>query len=778
MKKVSVLCFFLFFFTGLMAQNLRVSGIVKEFTTRQAIKTVTIRLLEKDSVFLEGCITDDAGKFTLEKVPRGNSYIVVSYVGYKQEIIYLNNLTRNTRIDDIFLEEASENLGEVVVSAERVINKVNRQIIFPSRLQVDASASAFELLGKMMLPDLLVNVTENTISSLNNGTVQLRINNVNSSVQDVLAILSTQVVKVEYIDIPGARYGEGVASVVNFVTRRANNGVTGGMNLRNAATTGYGNDNFYLKYNNKASEFALNYNLTYRDFKDKYTDMDQRLLLKDGSIRALEKRGIDSPYKLQKHGLSLTYNWVNKETSVFNVKLSNSWMNTPFYNTIQSIKETGKEDLQAYTGIKDKSLSPVLDVYYQLDLPSDQTLMANVVGTYISTDYIRDYAEYLEGHTPFGPEYNYTVDGNKYSLIAELIYEKIVNENLQWSSGVNYKQSYTENTYKGSTGDVTTSMDNSDLYVYTELDGSIKKLGYNVGIGFSRQSFNETSHKYNYYSVRPTLSLSYPLLDKLFLRYSFRINPLLPPLTRLSDVDQWQNEYEVIVGNPALKPYRAYINSLTLRYSTDRFLIQAMGYYQYNRKPILSTNVVRVDEGDDYYFQYGYANQKSFTHLQGQLYLQVDLIKDVLNLSLYGGINRYINRGNEYVHTYTAPFGGAELEAMYKNWTLSASVDSELRSEFAETIRRSPAGADVTLSYRPKKNLKFGIGVMNPFFKNGEKGGEELLSSLAPKETWNYTKDLGNMVYLSCSWSFSIGRKHQAKGSELYNSDTESGVVK
>lgn len=759
----------------LNAQSFHIAGVVKDADSANKIENVTVQLLNEDSLFVEGTVTDKSGKFELNKGKEGNMFLVFSFVGYEQNVIRLDNIHKNINLSDILLEEAKEKLNEIVVSADQIIHKVNRQIIFPSSLQMASSSSAFELLSKMMLPDLQVNTTQNTIESLNNGSVQLRVNNVKSTIQDILAILSTQVVKVEYIDMPGARYGDGVASVVNFITKRASNGFSGGVTLKNAVATGLGNDNFYLKYNHKSSEFMLNYDLVYRNLDDRHTDVEQTLFADDGSSRQLKKEGIKSPFKLQQHNLALTYNLV-KDKSIFNAKLENRWQNTPYYQIIQSITETGKPNLKANTGIKDKTVLPVLDVYYQLNLPTNQTIMANVVGTYISSDYKRDYAEYSDHGGQADETYNYVVDGEKYSIISELIYEKTF-KNILWSSGINYKQFFTENAYNGSTGEVTNNMNNSDLYVYTELDGEWHHFGYNAGIGLSKQYFKEGDHSYNFYTVSPKISFSYSGVKNLHLQYTFKINPVLPTLVQLSNISQWQNTYEVYVGNPALTPFRGYVNSLSARYRFSRFLIQAYGYYQYSPNPILETSSIQAFDNGDNFYQYSYDNQKSYTHLQGRLNLSMMVIPKALSISVFGGINRHINKGNEYTHTNTGFYGGAQLEGMYKNWMLSASVRSKSDAVFGEKHLYKNGRSDIQLSYR-LKSAKLGLGIMNPFFKNGEINREKLLYKNSPKDSRTYLTDLGNMIYLSFSWNFSIGKKHKAGEVQLFNSDHDSGIVK
>lgn len=764
---------------GVFAQQLKIKGTVKAQETQELMENVNVRLLKPDSSFVEGCVTNARGGFELEGVAPGDWLLIFSMVGYEESTLRLEGLHDDADVDIVWMKEMSTSLGEVVVEAQRSTRDAGRLIVFPSSLECESSFSAFEMLEKMRLPGLEVNSTQNSIRSIRNGEVQIRVNGVESAIEDALAIQPSRVVKVEYIDMPGARYGEGVVAVVNFVTRRSTEGFSGGTTWKNAATTGYGNDNFYLKYNNKASEFTLNYDLSYRKFDDKRTDVSQTFLLADGSTRSMEKLGLESPYREQIHNLSLSYNLNQPEKSILNVKLSNSWQRRPYYQTIQSIRETGQPDLTANMGIRDLTLKPTLDIYYEHQLPAGQTLQANVVGTYISSDYIRNYAEYLPDQSLAGEPLDYTVDGDKYSVIGEFIYAKKFKNNMLWNSGMRYNYSYLENHYLGSTGDITPSMDNSDLYLFTELEGSIQKFSYNVGVGFSRQHFKEGEHEYNYYTFRPTVSLSYAFTPSLNLAYQFQIRPQIPQLADISDVDQWQNPYEVRVGNPDLRPFRVYVNNLSLGYDVGPFNFYLSGYYQRNQNGISSDAVRRVDTGDSYHFEYRVANQKSFNHIQGILYVTYAAIRNVLNFSARGGVNHYINKGNNYESSYTGGFWGASVDAMYKGFTLSAAYSSKLVSNLGgETRQHYAQSADVNLSYRFQNNLRVGIGLMNPFFKDGDVRGSVLDSEVLQKETWDYTSDLKNTFYVSLAWNFSIGKKHTAGAVRLNNGDYDSGVIK
>ena len=88
------------------------------------------------------------------------------------------------------------------------------------------------------------------------------------------------------------------------------------------------------------------------------------------------------------------------------------------------------------------------------------------------------------------------VDGKRYSVIGEGIYEKEL-ETGRISAGLKHTQAYTDNVYSGS-GDYTTHMTESESYMYAQYVGTWKKLVYNVGLGASRNYLSqENSGSYN-----------------------------------------------------------------------------------------------------------------------------------------------------------------------------------------------------------------------------------------------------------------------------------------
>lgn len=90
-------------------------------------------------------------------------------------------------------------MKEVTVKGAKVIQRVDRQLIIPSKAMVSSSADGYDLLKKMTLPGIEVNTLERTITSRQGGGVQVRINGVKATTQDILALRPDEVTKVEYI---------------------------------------------------------------------------------------------------------------------------------------------------------------------------------------------------------------------------------------------------------------------------------------------------------------------------------------------------------------------------------------------------------------------------------------------------------------------------------------------------------------------------------------------------------------------------------------------------
>lgn len=742
---------------------------------QQPIGYVNIVLQQPDSTFISGSVSDEKGNFILEAPQTGNYLLALTCIGYQEQTIRLEEVQKKRNLGNIILLETATELGEVSITASATIKKVDRQIIYPSQTQQKLSTSGYDLLTRLMLPELKIDPLNKNVSTISGGTVEIRINDLKASTAQVSALRPSDVLRVEYIDNPGAHYGDTeVEAVINYIVKHREAGISGGIEGMNAVTTGFGNDNIYVKANYGKSEFGIDYFINYRDYKHRYANETQRFTFPDGSTRNREHQGLEVPFGYVDQSIEASYNLTEPDKYVFNAVFTNNIFDTDKQDIAQRIIETGHPVLTTYTHATDHSHTPSLDLYLSYQLPHKQKLSANVVGTYINTDYTRDYQEYETEAFPLS-HYAYGTDGNRYSLIGEAIYSK------EWkkatlSAGVKGNTAYTPNIYTGDT-DETMNMHNSSLYGYVQLQGRLAKLDYSLGAGVSRQAFSRAENSYSFVTFRPSLSLSYPLFRDAKLRYTFSIIPSTPSLSQLSDVWQQDNDLEASHGNKELKPYRSYRNRLVFSWNKGRFSTQLSGNYYYMDKPIFNAIDIMGNSPADYMVEYSIATGICHHMASGNLNLQWQIVPDALTLSGYGGVNWNKTQAVNYTGEYTGWNGGFSINGNYKNFSLNASFATRYKSLYGHYINYGENDGYIQLAYKYKK-LTVGSLWYYPL-KTAWTGGSRVVNSpYVEKKSRTYIKDNGNMVCLYLSWNFNYGRKHQAGKKTLNNSDTDSGIAK
>ena len=155
-------------------------------------------------------------------------------------------LTATTWAQDDGVQQSSEKsvtLDEVTVKGARTIQKVDGQWIYPSKQQIEHSANGYSLLAKLTLPHIRVDDAQNSITALTNlGSVQVRINDVIATREDLQILDMQGVDHIEFIDNPGVRYGEDIAYIINIKVKKPVSGYVVGTQLTNTLTTVNGNE--------------------------------------------------------------------------------------------------------------------------------------------------------------------------------------------------------------------------------------------------------------------------------------------------------------------------------------------------------------------------------------------------------------------------------------------------------------------------------------------------------------------------------------------------------
>ena len=658
--------------------------------------------------------------------------------------------------------EKTITLDEVTVKAAKVVNKADGMIIYPTDAQKQASNNGYSILEKLTLANLRIDNMSHSITAIDNrGGVQIRINGIVVGKSEMLALNPKDIAKINFINNPGVRYGDGIAYVIDIVTRRNGSGYTVGTDLTSALTTLQGDGMVYGKWNKGKSELSFSYDISGYRTKGEKSKQSAEYTLTDGSIYTIERKDVESLRKSIAHDAKLTYNWADSTATVFQASLSGTFSNTPENYTVKDIVD-GTRQYKATSRAKDKSYSPILDLYFFRQITPRQSITANAVGTYISTQTSSFYDE--------GTPYKYDVDGKTASLLTEVVYENRLKP-FTLSTGLNNSYKYIKNNYLGDASSLTKT-NNNRLYAFAEIKGMLQPFSYILGAGASYIHYTQNGHRYNFWTFHPKATLTYRINNSMQLSYTYQMQDKVSRIAMTSDAMVRTNSMEWIVGNPDLKPSHDMEHRLQFSYTNNRLQTFVEGYYKQCLKP----NMAHYERTDDNQFIYTQINQKEIDVLNIMAYASYWLLPEKLQIAANGGIYRCFNFGYDYTHCYTSWFYASSITAYLGNFTLQGYVDNGNRFLEGESKGYNGAYSVLKASYT-WRDWQFSMSWANPFMSNYKSYENELLNRNLYKHTIGYSKANSNMISLNISWRLSRGSKHKSAEKTINLRDTDNVII-
>lgn len=763
MKNILMLALALMVQLALVAGN-KITGTVVDGGDNSQLPGVSIMLANDSGDMVKGVATDEMGRFEIADVEDGTYLLHVTYIGYTPQSISLTNLDGDVNVGIVKLEQKPNVLGEVVVEGGAVINKVDRQIILPTSAQRKASTNGVSLLQHLQIPSLAINPIDKSVKTNFGADVQLRINGVEATKGEVVALRPRDVVRVEYHENPGLRYGS-AAAVVDFIVKKNETGGNVAADLMNGIKPlGAGDYNVSARYNRNKSALSAVFSWERRDLdwiRENYESFVYPNMI-------LENKEIGNPTRIKYDNinLSLSYNYAD-DKNMLNIAFRDVYNNTPnSFSDRNSVLYQGEDVYGIVDRQATKSHIPSLDVYYQRNLGGGQNLYLDVVGTYLKSSNDRQYSMTMVGIEPTSIVSE--VDGSKYSVIGEVIYERPL-----WggslTTGAKHSHSQMDNVYDGGIRSKV-KMNMEETYLFAEYKSRVKKLDYMVGIGAMRTSYRQGGLSQEKYVARPTLTLSYNVTNDISLRYNAYMSEYSPSLSDLSDVSQEMDAYQVRRGNPGLHSVTFYTNSLSASWRNRYVNVELSGRYSYDDNPIMEETTF-----EDNKFVRTFANQQGFHRLNVQATVQVFPFRDYIQVRLTPFFNRYISNGKDYTHTHSNWGFRGSIMAMYKNWGMMIDMNTSYHELWGETITKGERLHSIAVGYNTEK---WGIQAMfmNPFTKRYEQGVDNL-SRLAPYKQIAYSDDFRRMVMINVSFNLDFGKQRGISGRRINNSDTDTGIL-
>lgn len=655
-------------------------------------------------------------------------------------------------------------LGEVVVNGKNVTRKADRFIILPTEKMKKASRSAWDVLNLIKMPGTTIDRKNLVIKSVDGGSVLLKINDIDATAQECMTLMPADIKRIEYIDNPGSRYSDSnVTYIVNILTKRNNTGGQAGVYESAALTTMSLYTNAYAKVNNGPSQFGLRYNNKYRDYANSYTDT----YLSDGKDIDIFRKGENAKYGYLEQNMTASYNF-SKEKLALDCRLDYYIYNNSKQDNPQSIFQDDELIGNSITSPYFRSHSPNLDLFAMYKFSDTRSLLFNTVGKYQWSKYKYRYEENWMDESS---RYAYNVDGKRFSLITEMMYEQRLSSKTLWTIGARYKYSDTRNTYFEDISEITKSHDH-DLYAHTQLAGKIWDIDYTAGIGVTWIDYRESQAKFHKVLFRPSARIRYSPFEDVNLLYNFSMQPITPSLSTLTGITKQLNRYEVESGNASLRPYKNFKHRFLLSWSPSRWYFQ-VSYNLETSRSLYASSMYASEEAIVY--QRLPFNRKNIQKLE--FYASYDIIKDMLSVEGYVSDDHYKYKSpDNNFHLHDIAYEG-KIVFYWKHFSANASFSHTPKILEGMRVFTQESYGSIECSYKWKRFL-FALGVWNPFKKQVKSSGFEYKNDNLYKKEAFFIKDNANQISIDIAYDIEWGKSYKATKKRLQNSDSVDGIFK
>ena len=155
MKQALIGVILFLFSTVSFPQNIKIKGkLVDE--ENQAVNYDNVILLNADSVFIAGTVSDPNGNFSFQKQKKASYMLSVSLMEYTPIMLRLHNLQENLDLGTLHLSPGIVALEEVTVKGTNRVSRIDRQVLYPTNEQIKKSVNGLDLTQQLGIGGLLI----------------------------------------------------------------------------------------------------------------------------------------------------------------------------------------------------------------------------------------------------------------------------------------------------------------------------------------------------------------------------------------------------------------------------------------------------------------------------------------------------------------------------------------------------------------------------------------------------------------------------------------------
>lgn len=568
-------------------KNGSISGRIMDAELNEPLPYVNVIIKDAANKIITGGITADDGTFKIDKIPKGNVKVEITFIGFKT-ILKEINMGKNSykiAVGDIILEEDVASLDEVTIVADisTIQQKVDRKVITIGKDLQTAGATASEIMNN--LPSVSVDQQTGSISLRGNSNVRVMVDGKLSNIpaeQLLKQIPSTSIKSIELITNPSAKYNpEGMSGIINIILHKNTQiGFNGNINVGLAydiepkfngsidANYRNGKFNFYGSYNNSVTK---NYN--YGEINRVEQEIIQNFNILNNDKSHLFKVGLDY-YLDDKNTISVFTNqsifdsWTDIGTRI-------TYLTNTSLNQSQSINGENENDSQQYNFNYKHDFD---EEGQNIELEVDHNIYDGFGGT-----------NNIFFNSP-RPNFIEDTDTERNRTTINLDYTKPLSETVKLELGLQarlfdnsifYESDGREQNITGNYIPTTTRFDYTrDIYsAYATYGKTLEKWSYQVGLRAETVNVDSNAFKKDltsneeltipfendYFELYPSAFFTYTPTEKnsYQLSYSRRIDR--PGIGQVNPLPEFSSALISQFGNQQLRPQ--FTNSMEVNYT-------------------------------------------------------------------------------------------------------------------------------------------------------------------------------------------------------------------
>lgn len=589
-----------------------ISGVVRDKTDNHPIEFATVTLFnDLDSAMVTGMVTDTSGQFLLEKIPAGNYYLRIGFIGYLAEFISDVNISPSQPVVAVptVLLNLSADLAAVEIMGEKNVfeNRIDKKVFNADQNLTSKGGTGLDLLRQ--IPTITVDESDNILLR-GDGNVTVLIDGRPSSMpanQLLKQLPASAIERVEIITNPSAKYDpEGMSGIINIVLKKSKlEGFNGSVN----ATLDYGafwHANGTLSLNYRKNKFNLT--STYSYFYDQTWfggSLDRNVFVGDTIWDRL--RSEDYGERLNTyHSARVGLDYFANDNNTFYVT-ANADYGTNLGNRLIRYDNVGEANELLYFSERNGYIDAPSSNYvftggWQKTFKKpDHTLFIDFNYSNLNFEGDEDLWQkyYDEAAYNYTTTYQHTLDKTyNQTFLAKADYVLPITDSLTLEAGFHFTQRIADNGFfsESAAADQVFTTDvgltnqfkflQNTFAPYATLARQWKKLGAKIGLRAEptviKAELVTTNQKFDqeYYQLFPSAHFSYTTErnSEFYLSYSRRINR--PELEQLNPFTNYSDPLVLETGNPFLRPEIIHVNELSYTKYWKKFNINSTVYYR------------------------------------------------------------------------------------------------------------------------------------------------------------------------------------------------------